>query len=180
MTEEFAKKMREAIEKGVLVTKKLDEEHLKKVADNQEYANYYMALVIAAIETFDYYEKNFVEDKLDEDVLKTFGKPREITILLDKKDDKKILGTATIYLNYGKDGGFGRVGEPKFKKDKKFDYSIINEILAENGISVRETNVDGGGYGSEDDCITFDATALLEKSEELIKEKKAAKKFVKE
>lgn len=180
MTEEFKKRMEEAIEKGVLVTKKLDAEHLKKIADNQEYANYYMALVIAAIETFDYYEKNFVEDKLDKDVLKTFGKPREITILLDKNPDQELMGTATIYLNYGKNAGFGREGEPKFKKDAKFDYSIINEILEENGISVEETHVDCGGYGSEDDCIKFDATALLEKSKELINEREAAKKLVKE
>lgn len=180
MTEEFKKRMEEAIEKGVLVTKKLDEEHLKKVADNQKYANYYMALVIAAIETFDYYKKDFADEKLDKDVLKTFGKPRDITILLDRNLDHELIGTATIYLNYGKNGGFGREGEPKFKKEKEFNYSIINDILAENGISVKETNVDCGGYGSEDDCIKFDARALLEKSEELMKEKKSAKKFVKE
>ena len=36
----------------------------------------------------------------------------------------------------------------------------------ENDISVEETHIDCGGMGNEEDIITFDACALLEKSEE--------------
>lgn len=180
MTEEFEKRMNEAIEKGVLVTKRLDEEHLKKVADNKEYIEKYIDLVIAAIETFDYYKKSFVWQKLDKDVLKKFGNPRNSRIFIDPQAPGVPSSTVTIYLDYGMETGFGRKGEPKFKKDKKFDYEIINEVLGENDISVKETHIDCGGYGAEEDCITFDATKLFEKSDELIKEQEAAKKLVKE
>ena len=179
MTEEFKKRMEEAIKKGVLVTKKQDEEHLKKAADNQKYANYYMALVIAAIETFNYFDCVFDEDKIDKDVIKIFGKPKSIDVGLTTIDGRPTNDIGIIYLNYGKNGGFGREGEPKFKKEKEFNYEIINEILEENGISVKETHIDCGGMGDEEDIITFDASALLEKRKELKKEQESSKEYKK-
>ena len=53
MTEEFKKKMSKAMENGILVAKKQDEEYLEKVNFNKEFADLYVKLVLAFVEKFD-------------------------------------------------------------------------------------------------------------------------------
>jgi len=58
----------------------------------------------------------------------------------------------------------------EFKKNNDFDLNIINDILAENGISIHEDYIDGGGMGSQEDFIYFDASMLIEARNKLLEE----------
>ena len=167
MTNEFKKAMEKAMEHGILVARKQDEEYLEKARQNQKYADLYMELVLAYVEQFDFRSGQFQDDKVNKDILKKFGQPKSVTGWISKNGELK----GTIALNYGdKNNGWLREGEPEFKKDEEFDLKIINEILSENGISIREDYVDGGGYGSQNDYIYFDASMLIEMQNKLLEE----------
>ena len=166
MTEEFKRRMSEAMEYRILVAKKQDKEYLEKISKNQKYADLYMELVLALVEQYDFVSNTFAEENLNAEFLRQFGKPREVFAhISDETSEGK------IHLDYQDENNpWGRSGEPAFKKSKDFDLKVVNDILAENGIHIKEDSVDGGGYGSNDDIIIFDATMLVETRKALAEE----------
>ena len=167
MTEEFFEKMKYSCNEALKNTIRVGEAYKKLCEEQKEYVDLYTELVLAAVETFDFYENKFKHEMINKDVLKKFGKPKSIYVSICEENN-----TGRISLDYGKDSGWGREGEPKFKKDKNFDLETINFLLNQNGISIKENSVDGGGYGYEDDEITFDATMLIELRKQLLAEEK--------
>ena len=164
MTDEFKSKMSKAMEGAVLVAQKQDIEYLRKVALNKKYADLYLELVLAFVEKFDFHSECFQDDEVDKDLLKHFGKPRSICAWVVEEDRE-----GTISLNYGDDKNpWIRVGEPKFKDDAEFDLKIVNSILEENGIHIKRDSIDGGGVGTQNDYISFDAGMLIDKRNELL------------
>ena len=101
------------------------------------------------------------------------GYPKDIFVHIDNENK-----TADIVLDYGSRTGWRREGEPSFKTESDFKLSVINTILEENGISIKESHVDGGGIGRECDYITFNASSLLSTREQLLNTEQAQKKKV--
>lgn len=166
MTEEFKKKMSKAMENGILVAKKQDEEYLEKVNFNKEFADLYVKLVLAFVEKFDFLTGYFHYLDVSVETLKKFGRPRGWNAWVSEEESK-----GTISLDYSSEiNPWIRAGEPEFKKLEKFDLSVVNDLLAENGIHVREDSVDGGGMGSQNDYISFDASMLIETRNKLMEE----------
>ena len=166
MTEEFKDRMNKAIENGVLVARKQNEEYLEKVEFNKKYADLYTELVLAAVETFDFNNGFFRYENISEEFLEKFGDPKRMFVTIS--DETKQEGM--IALDYGDENPWRRAGEPEFKKYENFDLEIINNLLAENGIHIREDYVDSEGNGSQNDYITFDARMIIEKMNELLEE----------
>lgn len=166
MTEEFKNRMSNAIEKGIMIAKKEESEYLERVKFNKEYADLYTELVLAFVEKFDFLTGYFRHLNVDTETLKKFGRPRGWDSWVSEEDL-----TGVISLDYSSETNpWIRAGEPEFKKFKEFDLSVVNDLLAENGIHVREEHVDSGGMGSQNDYITFDASMLVEMRNKLLEE----------
>ena len=166
MTNEFKKKMNQSMENGMLIARKQNKEYLEKVKFNQQFADLYMELVLAFVEVYDFRTDLFDYDLINKDFLKKFGNPKEVFAWISEENQ-----TGTIELDYGNEkNGWIRGGEPEFKKLAIFDLDIINDILGENDINIREGDVDSGGYGSNSDYIYFNASMLIEKRKKLLEE----------
>ena len=166
MTEDFKKKMSEAMENGILIARKQNKEYLEKVSFNKKYADLYMELVLAFVEKFDFSTGSFNYKNVSKEILNKFGNPKDVCAWLS---EEKSIGTISLDYSSGTNPWI-RAGEPDFKKFKEFDLSIVNDLLAENGIHVREDSVDGGGMGSQNDYISFDASMLIETRNKLMEE----------
>ena len=172
MTNEFKEKMINAMANGIKIARKQDEEYLEKVRNNKPIADLYMQLVLAFVEKYDFYKNSFNYGTIDEELLKQFGQPRSISAWITEKEKE-----GTISLDYQDETNpWSRSGEPLFKSQKSFDLTIINDILAENGIKIRENSVDGGGYGTQCDYISFDASLLIEARNNLLEESQIRRK----
>ena len=166
MTNEFKEKMNKAMEKAVIVARKQDKEHLEKVKLNQQFADLYMELVLALVEQYDFHTGEFHTEIVSKAFLEKFGNPQKIYAWISEENQK-----GTIAINYvDKDNCWLRHGEPEFKKYDYFDLDIINDILAENDISIYEDHIDGGGMGSQNDYIYFNASMLIETRNRLMEE----------
>ncbi len=165
MKDDFREKMNQVMQKGILEARKKDKDYLAKVDYNKKFADLYTELVLAVVEQFDYHKLTFNTDNIDEELIGNFGKPRDVSAWI-KNDEPK----GVIALDYSDETGWERVGEPEFRNDYDFDLNIVNDILAENDIHIRRDSVDGGGVGTQNDYIYFDASMLLETRNKLSEE----------
>ena len=166
MTEDFKAKMNVAMEDGILEAKKENKKYLEQLKYNQQIANLYMELVLAFVKTYNFSNGVFDVDKVNKDVFNKFGKPNKARAWITNETQK-----GTIALDYSaKQSYWGREGEPEFKNNKDFDLGMVNLFLAENGIQVIRDSVDDGGFGTENDCISFDASMLIEAKYKLAEE----------
>lgn len=167
MNEDFIYRMNLALEKGYNDAKKENMEFLEKVKNNKKYANLYIELVLAFIEQFDFNTGEFKTEKVNKDILKNFGYPKSIKAYISSEENN----IATIAFDYY--DGFEcwlHADQPEFKNDESFDLNIVNDLLQNYDISVLEQHVNNGGMGYHEDCISFDASLLIEARKELLKE----------
>ena len=167
MTEDFIYRMNLAIEKGYNDAKKENMEFLKKVKSNQQYANLYIELVLAFIEQFDFNTGEFKTENISKKIIKNFGYPKNIKAYISSEENN----IGTIAFDYY-DGFecFLHADQPEFKNDESFDLNIVNDLLQKYDISVVEQHIDEGGKRYHEDCISFDASLLIEARKELLKE----------
>ena len=173
MTEEFKEKLEKAVDDIILVAVQRENEYSKKVEFNQTYSNLYLELVIAFVRTFDLHTGYFCKEQVDQELLKKFGHPRRVSAYLVSDTQ------AIICLDYSDNLGGQRTGEPEFKKAMGFDLEVVNELLAENDINVSEEHVDSYGVGTNDDCISFNASMLIAARNKLLSESKFPKLYKK-
>ena len=170
MTEDFIERMNLAAEKAMKRTKKIDEEYLLKREKNKVYADLYFALLFSVVETYNYQTGKFMVQNVDKEILAAFS-PKGIRVYAIDLE-----GRSEIHLNYeGSDGK--REGEPSFKKDQFFDLEVLNDILGENNVFLRENHINSDRIGVEEDILVFDASILVKARETYYKE--ATQKIIK-
>jgi hypothetical protein len=170
MTDEFLKKLKEANEKAIKVYNKQDEKYLKKCEENKKYIDLYIELVLAFVENYDYKNGVFKFDpnEIINKYYKIIGFPDRINAFTHKNE-------AILGFHYSRNRDLSLNGLP----DKKIiDFNIVNDVLAENGISVKEDLWDGGERGSDEYIVKFDATILNETRDKLMNETENAKKMI--
>ena len=173
MTKEFIDKMQQSLAKAVKVTRKEDDRYKRKYIQNQIYADLYLNLLFAVIETYDFNLGVFKMELVDKDIVSIFN-PRDISASVFMYE-----GTGVIHLNYQSDDG-KRVGEPEFKLGEPFDLDVVNDILRENGVSLVEKHIIEEGRGLEEDILTFDATPIVETRKRFLEmEKEKGKQKIK-
>ena len=165
MTDDFLKRLNEANQKAVKRYKDTCQEYENKCKENERYVEMYLKLVLLFVELFDY-EKglfnidsniNYIKSNLSE----VIGQPRNISSMINTEKKE-----AFIYLYYDREY-LELLGLPKFIAEEKIDFNIVNNMLSENGISVKADLWDGGERGLDAYIIKFDASILISTQEEL-------------
>ena len=169
MTDNFMKRMEEATNKAILRTQKQDPEYLAKRKQNEVYADIYLSLLFTVIEAYDFEMGLFIIKLIDKDILSLFNAKSINAYVIESE------GYGIISLSYENDEG-KREGEPEFKMGEPFDIDVLNDILAENNVSIVEKHKDISGLGVESDVITFDASELIAIRKQFTKPKMFKKK----
>ena len=162
MTDDFREKFEKAIEKGLLAAKCKNQEYLNKVESNRKYADLYMQLVLAFVEQYDFYSGSLNTELVDKELLSNFGYPKFIEASVSEEN-----GVGTITFDYTDITGLMRECDSEFKRSDNFDLEIVNDLLKENGINVREEHLDGRGL-RERDHVFFDASMLVKARREIL------------
>ena len=175
MTEEFLKKLNEANDVAIAKYNHEDEEFKNKCKKNREYIEMYLGLVLSLIKVYDYRTGKFDTKSLDKSVSKVIGTPDRIHAYINEEEKK-----AKAYFHYGRETSNMNdlVGAPDFINKHEIDFKVVNEVLKENGVSVREDLWDGGERGSDEYILEFDATLLLQTRASLLAETESAKKKI--
>lgn len=165
MTEEFTKRLTEIIEKKA---KDFKTENQK----NKKYIELYTNLVLSFIETYDFKTDSFKFDseKIIAEYGEIIGNPDKIIAYDYTKDNEGVLK-----FHYKRDNTCALIGYPNSLYFKEYDFKLLNEILCENGISVKEDLWDGGNLGSDEIIVKFDSTLLNETRKSL---KESTKKML--
>ena len=153
MTEEFRNLINQAVEERV------DETFVNLYEENKKYLRIYERLVLESIKTFDFNKRDFNSDLL-KDKIDLVGNTNDVSIHLDINKNK-----AFIQLGYLVDERyyeFKDYKKPEYLENETYNKEYMDELLRDQGISVRFKKADKEETAFDVYTIGFDASILIE------------------
>lgn len=172
MTNGFSQRYIEALTAAEDITKRGRDAALDEYGRNMECVERYKQLVLTFIRVFDFERCNFFINLITEDLSKTIGRPFSIRTQID--DNQK----AHIYFYYCRDWKGISMGLPDFLEKKTINLGVVNNDLEKDDINVSTDFSDDLSYRTDSITITFDASLLLSKRDELVHESNSDKKII--
>ena len=171
MTEDFSKRYDDAIAKATYNLLKKREEQAKK---NIKYIDMYIDLVMKLYESFDWDENKFNIDKVKKEMPSStidtlIGKPAYIDININ--NDHLYATLKMTYNAFPEDAAFSDYA-PGFIRDDEFNFDVINDMLAENNISIDFNNTYDNEKNYVEYIIKFDIGRLIAAKPAEFKKKK--------
>ena len=172
MTNGFSQRYNEALTAAEAITKRGRDAALDEFGRNMECVEMYKEVVLAFIRVFDFKSCNFFINLITEDLSKTIGRPFSIRTQIDNNQK------AHIYFYYCRDWKGISMGLPDFLEKKAIKLGVVNNALEEDDINVSTDFPDDWNYRTDSITITFDASLLLSRRDELFHESSSGKKII--
>lgn len=172
MTNGFSQRYIEALTTAEENSKYGNDAALDEYGRNMECVEMYKQLILAFIRVFDFKTCNFFINLITEDLSKTIGRPFSIRTQIDNNQK------AHIYFYYCRDWKGILMGLPDFLEEKTINLGVVNNALEEDDINVSTDFSDDMNYRTDSITITFDASLLLSRRDELVHESNSDKKII--